>query len=339
MRGRKRNESPPVYYTPDTPSNTVGIGRSRKKFRQRALLWGVIALFFGALGLVSSHFSSPSLSVPTVYAAGDRGEGVLAVEEALDALGYDVGTPDSIYTVVTGRAVARFQQDMGMRADGVCSVAVRDALLLATGVTPRVSEDALCTALARAGCYTGLTDDPDALRNGLILFQRSHGLRGTGQAGFATLRALGFDVAPLYTHIGMGGQRAKETEADLRLALVCGRLRALALEQGEEADLRLLTCAAAVLLNRERASAENPLFPDSFSLICRMGWQGDGASVPLRTAPLSETTEERILRAAEDALRGTDPTHGALYLAPMEDFTLPAGRYVTLSRQGYVFYR
>ncbi|HEY8533341.1 MAG TPA: N-acetylmuramoyl-L-alanine amidase [Micromonospora sp.] len=48
------------------------------------------------------------------------GEDVRALQERLLEMGYDTGRPDGIYGPRTARAVAQFQREMGLRADGHC---------------------------------------------------------------------------------------------------------------------------------------------------------------------------------------------------------------------------
>lgn len=67
---------------------------------------------------------------------GDSGDEVMALQEALDALGYDVGEPDGVFGPATTEAVKQFQADAGIPADGVAGPqtikAINDALA-ATG--------------------------------------------------------------------------------------------------------------------------------------------------------------------------------------------------------------
>ena len=67
---------------------------------------------------------------------GDSGEEVMALQEALAALGYDVGEPDGAFGPATTEAVKQFQADSGIPADGVAGPqtikAINDALA-ATG--------------------------------------------------------------------------------------------------------------------------------------------------------------------------------------------------------------
>ena len=63
---------------------------------------------------------------------GDSGDEVKALQEALAALGYDVGEPDGAFGATTEEAVKQFQADSGIEADGVAGpqtlTAINEAL-------------------------------------------------------------------------------------------------------------------------------------------------------------------------------------------------------------------
>lgn len=74
--------------------------------------------------------TTPSITVPedTTLEPGDEGESVELMQEALAALGYDVGTPDGIYGPGTEEALQQFQADSGLDADGIAGPATLAAL-------------------------------------------------------------------------------------------------------------------------------------------------------------------------------------------------------------------
>jgi peptidoglycan hydrolase-like protein with peptidoglycan-binding domain len=72
-------------------------------------------------------------------AKGDRGRAVRAVQITLAALGYEVGPADGAYQQGTLAAVNSFQQDSGLRADGVAGQATVDAIVAA--LAARMAED------------------------------------------------------------------------------------------------------------------------------------------------------------------------------------------------------
>ena len=85
--------------------------------------------------------TTPSVTATTVpvdvtLKSGDSGNEVKQLQEALTALGYDVGEPDGAFGPSTEEAVKQFQADSGLPADGVAGPqtlqAINDALA-ATG--------------------------------------------------------------------------------------------------------------------------------------------------------------------------------------------------------------
>ena len=77
-----------------------------------------------------------TVSEDVTLRSGDSGDEVQQLQEALAALGYDVGEPDGSYGPTTEEAVKQFQADSGITADGVAGpqtlAAINDALA-ATG--------------------------------------------------------------------------------------------------------------------------------------------------------------------------------------------------------------
>lgn len=60
--------------------------------------------------------------------AGDKGEDVLVLEQALTLLGYFSEPADEKYDAVTYRAVMKFQADVGLYAYGVCDYTTQDKI-------------------------------------------------------------------------------------------------------------------------------------------------------------------------------------------------------------------
>src|SRR5439155_7444620 len=56
------------------------------------------------------------------------GDDVRQLQERLLEMGYDVGRADGIYAGRTARAVARFQREVGLNADGACGPQTMHAL-------------------------------------------------------------------------------------------------------------------------------------------------------------------------------------------------------------------
>jgi putative peptidoglycan binding protein len=119
----------------------------------------VLALFFAILaaaGVFSSSPSAPPVTTPTTppptvtvtapattttptteapaqtLSPGDTGAQVKLLQQALNQLGYSVGTPDGSYGPATQQAVEKFQSDHNLGVDGVVGeqtlAALRQAL-------------------------------------------------------------------------------------------------------------------------------------------------------------------------------------------------------------------
>lgn len=76
----------------------------------------------------SSMGSDEEIPVGGVVKMGYRGPGVLHVQELLIAKGYLSGEADGVCGSRTAEAVARFQKDHGLLADGICGDATYTAL-------------------------------------------------------------------------------------------------------------------------------------------------------------------------------------------------------------------
>jgi hypothetical protein len=81
-------------------------------------------------GATATTPTVPATTVPTdvTLQSGDEGASVELLQEALAALGYDVGTPDGVFGPGTEEAVKQFQADSGLDADGVAGPATLAAL-------------------------------------------------------------------------------------------------------------------------------------------------------------------------------------------------------------------
>jgi cytoskeletal protein RodZ len=63
---------------------------------------------------------TPTATVPTATLhPGDTGTQVKQLQQALNSLGYDVGTPDGVYGPKTEAAVKEFQTKQNLTADGI----------------------------------------------------------------------------------------------------------------------------------------------------------------------------------------------------------------------------
>lgn len=285
--------------------------------------------------------------VPVFLMRGDSGEDVRCLQRQLQALGYDVGVCSGVYTLQTAAAVKAFQRDCGFAADGVCTASVRHAAAYLTRDAAAsewensISEDALCRALETAGCCA--PDDTqisgaEALRDALFLFQRTHGLAGSGVADYATLCALGMVSGAALSDGLTDSAAAEATVYDLRCRMLSEALAHFVLAYPAANDLYTLEVCAAMLLGR----LADTRFPPSLDAVCTMfsselpfvGAQDIGAyagSLPILRAA------ERGLSAFADA-NGASAARGAVYVQPKQK-PLPEGAVVCLSTLHFVFFR
>lgn len=59
---------------------------------------------------------------PCVYRKGTKGAGVVLIQKKLNELGYNCGKPDGKYGNDTAKAVMKFQEDNGIKADGIYGI-------------------------------------------------------------------------------------------------------------------------------------------------------------------------------------------------------------------------
>ncbi len=265
---------------------------------------------------------------PVFFCAGDSGAAIKQLEDDLSVLGYDPGTCDGIFSLDTAKAVRAFQRDTGLPENGICSAAVLDALhsIYRQYDDPwsAVPSDSLAAALENTGCLK--RGASASLRDALLLFQRTHGLCGSGQPDYATLCALGLCGSNQNNALPTD---AKQDQNELQIYLLASYLARFSHMYPQACDLRSLTCVAATLLNR----LQTPEIHGSLSILCAE----NEPSVPIPVTP-----DALHLHAAEDALdsyaRGIDPTGGAQYYTFSGD-ALPPKYTITRTLKSIIFYR
>jgi len=298
-------------------------------------------------------------AIPVFLMQGDCGAEVFRLQSQLQSLGYAVGDHMGIYTQQTASAVRRFQLDSGFIGDGVCTAAISHAIAsLSDGAAAfggDISAEEVCHILQNRGYWspspetqTENISDEVRLRNALILFQRTHGLYGSGEADYATLCALGLisrdDVSRA---VSGGGTAADAASFDLRCKLLAEALADYVIRYPAAYDLYTLTACAVVLCNR----VGDVRFPGSFDTVCSVGLTGeeDLYAVPFgyksdRDAVTRRSRDLLLIRAAEDALRsyltssGTDLARGSLYVCPADEM-LPKDARICLHTGDFVFFR
>lgn len=72
--------------------------------------------------------TTPELPPDGTYRRGDQGDSVLAIQQALAALGFDPGGADGVFGPQTEQAVVAFQGSVDLTADGIVGPATLQAL-------------------------------------------------------------------------------------------------------------------------------------------------------------------------------------------------------------------
>ena len=162
-----------------------------------------------------------------------------------------------------------------------------------TGEQVRVIQD----KLKRWGYYDGAVDGifGSATEKAVRYFQRSNGLTEDGIVGARTLAALGMN------NTGSGSSSSGAAAQDETVALLARVISAEA--RGEPYAGQV--AVGAVILNR----VEHPSFP---STIAGVVYQ-PGAFTCMVDGQIDQPVAESAVRAAQDALNGSDPSGGAIY--------------------------
>lgn len=160
-----------------------------------------------------------------------------------------------------------------------------------TGEQVRVIQD----KLKRWGYYNGAVDGifGSATEKAVRYFQRSNGLAEDGVVGKNTLAALGM----FNTGAGSSGAAAQEATVNLLARVISAEAR------GEPYAGQV--AVGAVILNR----VEHPSFP---STIAGVVYQ-PGAFTCMVDGQIDQPVAESAVRAAQEALNGSDPSGGAIY--------------------------
>lgn len=158
-----------------------------------------------------------------------------------------------------------------------------------SGAQVRVIQD----KLKRWGYYDGAVDGifGSATAKAVKYFQRANGLKQDGIVGKQTLAALGIFES------GFASTAAQDAAADLLARVISAEAR------GEPYAGQV--AVGAVILNR----VEHPSFP---STIAGVVYQ-PGAFTCMDDGQINQPVAESAIRAAREALNGSDPSDGAIY--------------------------
>lgn len=140
--------------------------------------WGMPAPGLSSL-VISQNSPGILMNRPTLR-EGSQGEAVAELQAALKLLGYYPGTVDGIYSAAMTQAVIKFQQAVGLTADGIVGQSTWERLF------PKVP-GAMATA-PDSGCNCGANTSETAEFPILRLGMRGSAVRGLQER----LRAKGF---------------------------------------------------------------------------------------------------------------------------------------------------
>lgn len=151
------------------------------------------------------------------------------------------------------------------------------------------------TKLKNWGYYSGAVDGIYGAQTAKAVeyFQRKNGLTADGIVGPATLRALGMENS-----VSTGGAAAGQADS---LALLAKVISAEA--RGEPYSGQV--AVGAVILNR----VEHPSFPNTIAGVVYQ----PGAFTCMVDGQIDQPVASSALRAAQEALNGSDPSGGAIY--------------------------
>jgi len=148
------------------------------------------------------------------------------------------------------------------------------------------------TRLKRWGYYKGSIDGVfgTKTKEAVISFQRKNGLKVDGIAGSETLSAIGLPA-------GSSTSGYSQSDINLLARMISAEAR------GEPYSGQV--AVGAVILNR----VEHPSFPDTIPGVLYQ----NGAFTAITDGQFNKPVAESAVRAAKDALNGSDPSGGAIY--------------------------
>ena len=155
------------------------------------------------------------------------------------------------------------------------------------------------TKLKSWGYYTGTVDGiyGSGTERAVRAFQQKNGLTVDGKAGDQTLAAMGLSAGGGNSSNSGGSGGASSSQVDLLARLISAEAR------GEPYSGQV--AVGAVVLNR----IKHPSFPNTLSGVIYQS----GAFTCITDGQFNQPVAESAYRAARDALKGVDPSGGAIY--------------------------
>ena len=152
------------------------------------------------------------------------------------------------------------------------------------------------TKLKRWGYYSGNVDGIYGSQtvNAVKYFQRKNGLTQDGIAGPATLKAMG-----IYSSSSSSSSTSNSSNVNLLARLIYGEAR------GEPYEGQV--AVGAVILNRVKDSR----FPNTIAGVIYQAGAFTAVADGQINVPIDE--DSTVVKAAQDALNGWDPSYGAIY--------------------------
>ncbi len=277
----------------------------------RRLFWRIMVLIALNIFIISLVSYAHSLSsTPALSQLGSRSEEVRQIQTRLKDWGYYTGSIDGIYGTQTQTAVRYFQQRNGLMVDGIAGKATLSALGISSNAVSASSSSVLKrgsqgstvrtlqTRLKEWGYYKGSVDGVygSATEAAVKQFQKKNGLAVDGIAGPATLRAIGISGG---SSTSGGGSYSSHSNSDYQLL---GRIIS-AEARGEPYSGQV--AVGAVILNR----IKHPSFPDSIAGVIYQ----PGAFTAVTDGQINQPVADSALKAAREALNGSDPSGGSIY--------------------------
>ena len=240
---------------------------------------------------------------------GSKGTQVTQIQQKLQSQGFYRGTIDGIYGKLTEQAVTEYQQKYRLKVDGIAGPETLRALGITLTSQANGSQSLLKFGsrenevtqiqqkLQSQGFYRGAIDGiyGKLTEQAVIAYQQKNRLRIDGIVGPETLGSLG---------IASGAPSAK------RVATVSSNdtyilAKMVSAEARGESFLGQIA-VAAVIVNR----LKHPSFPNTISGVL---YEPGAFTAVTDGQYYNEPIYESAYRAADAALKGLDPTGGAIY--------------------------